>query len=85
MVNAKKFAKIVDVFIGRMVTTFNRLPATLAVLLTVSPLAPFTKYAKLIFTISTNGISIFDSYTACIALLNVLVAQLVTDTEKNNT
>jgi len=49
---------------------------------TDSPLAPSTQYAKLTFTISTNGISIFDSYTAWIALLNALVAQLIKDTEK---
>lgn len=49
---------------------------------TDSPLAPSAKYAKLTFTISTNGISIFDSYTACFALLNVLVAQFIKDTEK---
>ena len=49
---------------------------------TDSPLAPSAKFADQLFTISTKGIAIFDSYTAGVALLNIIVAQLIKDTEK---
>ena len=49
---------------------------------TDSPIAPSSAYAKIIFTISTNGISIFDSYTAGFAVLNAFVAQLIKNTEQ---
>ena len=49
---------------------------------TDSPLSPSAKYADLLFTINTRGISIFDSYTAGITLLNIIVTQLINDSEE---
>jgi len=49
---------------------------------TDSPLAPSAKYADILFILSTRGISIFDSYTAGLILLNALVAQLIEQTKK---
>ncbi len=47
------------------------------ILFTDSPLAPFYHAADLALVLSTRGVSLFDSYTAGMALINYLLAEYV--------
>ncbi len=39
-----------------------------------SPLSPLAELADLVFTVSAAGVGPFDSYVACLGLVNALVA-----------
>lgn len=38
-----------------------------------SPISPSAKLADALFVVETNGVSIFDSYTSCLTLINALL------------
>lgn len=63
--------------IGSKVAAYCKRAGAEVALFTDSPLAPSARYADLRFLSATGGAATFDSYAACISLVNAFLAEYV--------